>query len=307
MANKLNSNERDDDVHTLELVQLSWIKAAKYHGVAVREWVINTLNSAAEKTPLDYHLLDDLNYKNQSNTKTPFYFQTVALRHWVGLTQSDAAKAINLPSSAYRNCESEDDKVLMEVDVWNEYVRRITILVGKQDADSLPNSFCRGIRGLAGLNYRELNDISSLSQSYWTTRLRFKQPPIPIELSSVKELLKILIKKIDAKFKKGKMLEGRAMLKSILFLAYYTQLIRVEKTPGLESVMHIMKHPKSDSSESVTDVLIDELESDGVRQVTQKSSPVNRANLFAITIASLEKRGYHFSEGHPDIQFIEVN
>lgn len=302
MTNKLHSNEHTDtDAQTLELVQLNWLKAAENNGLGVRQWAIEVLNDAADKEPLDYHLLDDLNYKDHVSTKSPFYFQTVAIRHWVGLTQSDAAKVIKLAPSAYRNCESEDDKVLMEIDVWNEYVRRITNLIRRQDYDTLPNSFCRGIRGLTGLNYRELNNISSLSQSYWTTRLRFKQTPTPIELSSVKEMLKILIKKIDARFKKGDFLEGRAMLQSILFLAYHTQLIRTEKNVELQSVMHVMKRSKFDSTLIVEPDSTEERVAD---KVAYKASPVNRANLFAITIESLEKRGYHFSEGHPDIQFV---
>lgn len=297
MTNKLNSNEpATTDAQTLELVRLNWLKAAAHNELPVRQWAIEALNSAADKEPLDYHLLDDLNYKDHASTKSPFSFQTVAIRHWVGLTQSDAAKVINLAPSAYRNCESEDDKVLMEVDVWNGYVRRIIELIRKQDYDTLPNSFCRGIRGLTGLNYRELNNVSTLSQSYWTTRLRFKQSPTPIELSSVKEILKILIKKIDARFKKGSFIEGRAMLQTILFLAYHTQLIRIEKTPELESVLHVMKRPKYDTGKPV------QTHTDDTAPETQRASPVN--NLFAITIESLEKRGYHFSEGHPDIQFV---
>ncbi len=268
--------------------------------MTVRQWAIETLDNAVDTEPLDYHLLHDLSYRDHISTKSPFYFQTVAIRHWVGLTQSDAAKVIKLALSAYRNCESEEDLVLMEIDVWNEYVRRIINLIRQQECDTPPNSFCCGIRGLTGLNYRELNNISSLSQSYWTTRLRFKQPPTPMELSSVKEILKVLMKKIDGRFKKGDIPEGRAMLQTILFLAYQTQLIRIEKNPEIKSVLHVVKRPKYEASEAVESKNDDTV----TEQVVQKASPVNRANLFAITIESLEKCGYHFSEGHPDIQFI---
>ena len=130
MTNKLHSDENTTtNEQTLELVQLNWMKAAENQGLAVRQWAIETLNNAADTEPLDYHLLDDLNYKDHISTKSPFYFQTVAIRHWVGLTQSDAAKVIKLAPSAYRNCESEEDMVLMEIDVWNEYVRRIINLI----------------------------------------------------------------------------------------------------------------------------------------------------------------------------------
>ena len=108
------------------------------------------------------------------------------------------------------------------------------------------------------------------------------------------------MKKIDARFKKGDIPEGRAMLQTILFLAYQTQLIRIEKNPELQSVLHVVKRPKYDATAAV-EPKGDDTAAD---QVVQKASPVNRANLFAITIESLEKRGYHFSEGHPDIQFI---
>ena len=90
------------------------------------------------------------------------------------------------------------------------------------------------------------------------------------------------------------------MLQTILFLAYQTQLIRIDKNPELKSVLHVVKRPKYDASATVKSKNDDT----ATEQVVQKPSPVNRANLFAITIESLEKRGYHFSEGHPDIQFI---
>lgn len=301
MTNKLNSDENiPRDEQTLGLVQLNWIKAAKNQGLTVRQWAIETLDNAADTEPLNYHLLDDLSYKDHMSNKSPFYFQTVAIRHWVGLTQSDAAKVIELALSAYRNCESEEDMVLMKIDTWNEYVRCIINLIRQQEYDTLPNSFCCGIKGLTGVSYRELNNMSSLSQSYWTTRLRFKQPSTPIELSSVKEILKILIKKIDARFKKGNIPEGRAMLQTILFLAYQTQLIRIEKNHELKSVLHVVRCSKYDASTAAQP----KNDNNTTVQALQKASPVNRANLFAITIESLEKRGYHFSEGHPDIQFI---
>lgn len=278
----------------------NWLRAAANSGLSVRQWATRALDDKAEIHSADSRLLDDLSFKNHGNAVSPYPFQTVALRHWIGLTQSDAAKVVEMSPSAYRNCEADDGKVLMEVEVWNKAITRIVGLIGKQDYETLPNSFCRGIRGLTGLNYRELNSISNLSQSYWTTRLRFKHPPTPIELNSVKEILKILIKKIDAKFKKGHVAEGRAMLQTVLFLAYHTQMVRTAKNDNIESVMHVRKHPKYDNAS-----LLDEQKH--VAQIecsTPKPTPVNRANLFAITVEALAKRGYHFSEDHPDIQFI---
>lgn len=71
MTTKLNSDENTPtDEQTLRLVQLSWIKAAKNQGLTVRQWAIETLDNAADTEPLDYHLLDDLSYKDHISTKS---------------------------------------------------------------------------------------------------------------------------------------------------------------------------------------------------------------------------------------------
>lgn len=301
---------KDKDKQTLELDRSSWLRAAEEEQLPIKDWARNTLDEAADGAKVcalcrsaNNHacnckpgFLDVISYKDLAKEGLPCSFQCSAMRHWAGMTQNDAAEIIEISSSAYRSCESSEDRVTMDIDVWATYATKTLELMKKHDYDTLPNSYGRAVKGLIGMSYSDLDKKSNLSQSYWTTRLRFKKDPTPLELASLKDLLRLAMKEIDKKFKKGLNREGRLMIASILFFAYQTQKIRAERNPELISVMHTFTLPKEEYS-SFTKL------SAGHKKIT----PVNKTNLFHLTVTTLADKGYVFSEGFPGTQFIHCD
>lgn len=282
----------------LELDKPTWREAAQRGNVPLVQWAINSLDSAVEEQDVKrIDLLDDIDFHVISDNQTPMPFQVVAIRHWIGLTQTKAAKLIDTRLSTYRNCESIDECVLMDSARWGLYVEKAATKLLEIEYDKLPNAFGRSMRGLSGLTYRELNDVSNLSQSYWTTRLRFKYPPAPIEIESIDELIKIVIRVINTKIKSGLIREAKAMLKSLLYFAYETQSARVTLNTALISPMHTVKRLVRDNTNSEIAVAVSE---------KSKQKNIDEINLYARTIEILAENGFFFSPQHKSIAFIEV-
>lgn len=281
----------------LELDKPTWHEAAKRSNIPLIQWAINSLDSTVNEQDAErVDLLDDIDFYIMSDGQTPMPFQVAAMRHWVGLTQTKAANLISTRLSTYRNCESTDECVLMDSDRWGLYVEKATNNLLDIEYSTLPNAFGRSMRGLSGLTYRQLNDVSNLSQSYWTTRLRFKYPPAPIEIESIDELIKIVIKVINTKIKTGLFREAKAMLKSLLYFAYETQKARVMLNTDLISPMHTIKK------------LIEENVDPEIASTASKNSKqqgINGINLYARTIEILAEHGFFFSPQHKSIAFIE--
>ena len=243
------------------------------------------------------HLLDDIDFYVMCDGQTPMPFQVTAIRHWVGLTQTKAANLISTRLATYRNCESIDECVSMDSDRWGLYVEKATSNLLDIDYNTLPNAFGRSMRGLSGLTYRQLNDVSDLSQSYWTTRLRFKYPPAPIEIESIDELLTIVIKVINVKIKSRLFQEAKAMLKSLLYFAYETQKARVIRNADLISPMHT-------TAKLIEESINTKISASVVSRRSTKHK-INDINLYARTIEILAANGFSFSPQHKSIAFIE--
>lgn len=281
----------------LELEKPTWHEAAKRLNMPLVQWAISSLDSAVEEQDTErVDLLDDIDFYIMNDGQTPMPFQVAAMRHWIGLTQTKAANLISTRLSTYRNCESTDECVLMDSERWGLYVEKATSNLLDIEYHMLPNAFGRSMRGLSGLTYRQLNDISNLSQSYWTTRLRFKYPPAPIEIESIDELIKIVIKVINMKIKTGLFREAKAMLKSLLYFAYETQKARATLNTDLISPMHTLK------------VLIEknvDLENTTTAPEKSKQQSIEKINLYARTIEILAENGFFFSPKHKSIAFVE--
>lgn len=307
--------DKDKIKQSLKLDNPLWNYAAKLSCLSTEDWAINALDEAAEEAVLEVErssdgdgcedqrlsdksklptcMLDAISFKNLELRGNPYSFQFVAMRHWAGLTQNEAAEAIGISASSYRSCESSVDGITMDSSVWRAYIANTLELMQGHDYDTLPNSFGRALKGLVGMSYIELDQKSNLSQSYWTTRLRFKKDPVPLELASIKEMLRLAIKGIDKKFKEGLQTEARFMLSSLLFFAYQTQRIRVDKNPSLISVMHTFPLPKDEHSSFVK-----------LTSGHKKITPVNKSNLYHLTVTALANKGYIFSQNFPDAQFV---
>lgn len=281
----------------LELDKPTWHEAAKRSNMPLVQWAINSLDSAVEEQDTErVDLLDDIDFHIMSDGQTPMPFQVAAMRHWIGLTQTKAANLINTRLSTYRNCESTDECVLMDSDRWGLYVKKATSNLLNVEYSTLPNAFGRSMRGLSGLTYRQLNDVSNLSQSYWTTRLRFKYPPAPIELESIDELIKIVIRVVNMKIKTGFFREAKAMLKSLLYFAYETQKARTALNTDLISPMHTIQRLIDENVDlEITPATLDK----------SKQKSIDDTNLYARTIEILAENGFFFSPQHKSIAFIE--
>ena len=285
---------------TLDLKKSAWKDAAKKTNMSITQWASSSLDFAAENQITErVDLLDDLDFYVMSNGQTPLPFQVAAIRHWIGLTQTKAANLINTRLSTYRNCESVDECVLMDSDRWGLYVEKATTNLLAIEYKTLPNAFGRSMRGLSGLTYRQLNDVSNLSQSYWTTRLRFKYPPAPIEIESIDELVKIVIKVIEHKVKSSLFHEAKAMLKSLLYFAYETQKARTILNAALVSPMHIIKTTPDATMEAGNHTSRLMMEDRG-------SLDIEQTNLYARTVEILAENGFCFSPTHRNIAFTEI-
>lgn len=296
-----NHQDTADCNTTLDILDLNkpaWQAAAERSSAPLKQWAIDNLDRAAESQEIkNVDLLDDIDFYVMSDGQTPMPFQVAAIRHWIGLTQTKAANLINTRLSTYRNCESIDECVLMDSERWGMYVDKATSNLLSIEYSTLPNAFGRSMRGLSGLTYRQLNDVSNLSQSYWTTRLRFKYPPAAIEIESIDELIKIVIRVVNIKVKAGLIDEARAMLKSLLYFAYETQKARATLNTSLISPMHIKKPVVANIDDS-----------DNIDTLAEKSKQkaIEDTNLYERTIDILSKNGFRFSPHHSNIAFTEI-